>query len=766
MDASTAAQKAIAKTDPTMDEPASLVPAADQQTEMALSPACAEFLPFQDHDEWLKLLPEDRDRIEELIEAFAIVNRVGHGMVRALKSLAQANAGRKGWSEANLRTLYYAWLQGGRSWTALKRWYRHDTTLPEAFVDFLRTLVLKEFRSRTQALAKLRAMWAAGEPVPGYGTWREWFARTWPQADVPAGFCGDYPPGWSRSNLYQHMPPPAQHALATRGRAAAMKFMPTVIRDTSSLRPLELVTIDDFELDVMCRHGNRLVRVRGLLAIDVATRRRLAVGLKPRLETDSGTQMAINDEDMRTVLRSLFQRWGVPRGYSMTLLVENATARITADYEAALNLHFRGQVQVSRTAMINHRTLANGFIERGGTPGQKGWIEADFSLLHNLLGSLPGQKGSRYDDAPGDHDAKLKAARTLLEVLSPEQVGQVRLPFPSFEALHTAMEAALDLMDHRTEHKLLGFDRVLEWRLETGAPWQAYAELLHLSSEQRLQAEVRERMESPVERWEKLARGLEFMPVPEAVLALLTFDVKKTVMRNYRVTFKHSDRCYTFAESASSVLRERDGTPVLAYFDVRSMARIHCFDLEGRYLGAIRQLGAANIKDADAIGAAAAECAKIFQAHVQGPVRELLAADDAQLAEDRAHNQRLLEQWGLAPVAKSSPAIRTAIEPRVRVENQAGNRPRVNSLSRTLAQDQFAEPAGGRFVTAAAQAQAIATHTEALQARAVRDEAALQQDMGKGLADLIPEPCTAPAMPPPDDPSPDAEEDVDLSDLI
>jgi hypothetical protein len=105
--------------------------------------------------------------------------------------------------------------------------------------------------------------------------------------------------------------------------------------------------------------------------------------------------------------------------------------------------------------------------------------------------------------------------------------------------------------------------------------------------------------------------------------------------------------------------------------------------------------GAADIKDADAIGAAARQVAEFYHSQIEGPVKELLAGERAQAEADREHNRRQLIAWGLQQDLPES------------------ERPR-RKLSATLAQDSFTAPAEGRFAAAATTAQGIAAHTQQL----------------------------------------------------
>lgn len=664
---------------------------------VSLSAEAAQVIPLQHHEDFYSLPAKERERVNELLAAFCCLASDERGVVSALNRLALANQGRRGWTYHNLRTLYYRY-RDSKDWRVLARDNGNKKALPEDFIQWIRAQMDNEARSSMQAINRAKELWRDGKPVPGYGTWREWFATTYPDRDLPRHFPGDFPRGWSKSNLYNYQPSKAQLSLARGGLAAAQPHLEHVIRDTSALRPLEFIAFDDFETDILARfyipetREWKICRVAGVLAIDVATRRRLALGLKPRIENDAGRKMGIARRDVQYLIKNLFARWGIPRDYNMTLLVENAAAAITADFEAALELNFQGRVRVSRTGLIDHRSLANGFTERGGKPWEKGWIESAFNLMHNRAGNLPGQKGARYDLAPGNLAAKIAYTEGLLANLSPEQAAELRLPFLSVDEAVSAFEQVFDWMDQRNEHRMQGFDKLTEWRLREGEPWQPYRQLALVSPEQQVQVMLRDRTESPLERWEKLTRTPDWsMAVPEFVIALLAFTPKRVEVRNHKITFTHGGTGFTYLDTEGKLRPLSEGTKLLAYFDEDQPVNLYVTDLSGRRLAMLRHNAPANIKDAEAISAAAAQVRKFYHEEVQGPYRERHAIEDAQLAADREHNETRL--------ATFRPALAEA----------SARRP----LSAMLADDQVATTPVEAFAGAALTAAGIAADAQA-----------------------------------------------------
>jgi hypothetical protein len=83
---------------------------------------------------------------------------------------------------------------------------------------------------------------------------------------------------------------------------------------------MELITIDDFESDqiVQARHPEtgryELCTCTGLVAIDVATSRKLSHGLKPRFKSDEGKRLSITRNDVQGLLYGVFMDQALSTG--------------------------------------------------------------------------------------------------------------------------------------------------------------------------------------------------------------------------------------------------------------------------------------------------------------------------------------------------------------------------------------------------------------------------------------------------------------------
>lgn len=604
------------------------------------------------------------------------VKRAGGDIRKAASELAALNKHQmRGASTSSLLRKYYAFMGTVGSletptgdWRTLVANYKGPSSLPGEFVEYVRKLAEDNHRSMAEAFELLRSeIWPSGQPVPGYGSWQQWYTSTFPEEALPKVYPrGVYPAGWSVRNLYRKAPSKGARVLFQRGLASAKRHFPSVRRDPSQLRPFEYIVIDDFNLDCYCvfpgdsRTAPQVAPVAGLLAIDVATRRKLHWGigaqvLREEKQADGSTKTVrcgIRRVDVQTLLHGLFAKFGLP-DYPVTILCENATAAISAELELALSTLFEGRVRVERTGMINHKVLTNGFCEVGGKPWEKGWIESAFNGLWNMLGAMPGYKGSNERlNAPAALDDAIAYTKLLLGQgerklnLPPEKILQLRLPFPSPEAVERAFAWACAASDARTCHKYLGFDEVTEWRLTPGGEARSFAELALVPVEMQASVIIEQRPEAPVERWGRLLAGNPLRAVPPSVLALLLLTPKRVTYRNHQITFKHLKDAFTYVDAGGTVMRGvPDGAEFLAYFDAANPQELHLADLRGAYAGTLTRLGGkrglVDVRDKEALAAAGAVVAGIVN-RTKAEVQARHAGDNAQLAQDREHNAAIV----------------------------------------------------------------------------------------------------------------------------
>lgn len=586
----------------------------------------------------------------------------------------------RGLSKESLRRKYEAFRDSAEgefpagNWRVLVAGYRGPSKQPREFQAEVKRVSQVNNCSVAEALQQLRERWSAGEAIAGYGNWMEYYQLTFPLRALPRVWPrGFYPQGWSPRNLRRYGSPKNGRVLAQRGLAAAKKHFPSVTRDPSQLRPLELIVMDDFELDCFCVFPGACVvdgtvippqvgRVAGLLAMDVATRKKLHWVMGQRLERDErqadGTMRTVKSGiarcDVLTFLHGLFEKTGLP-DYPVTILCEmdRAAASISKEQELSIATLFGGRVRVERTGILSFRGLENGFCERGGRPWIKGWIEAAFAQLWNMLGGHKGYKGSNMRlNAPGDIEARIAYTKLLIgrgagaENLPTEIVAKLRLPFENPQQLERAFAWACALSDTRTNHRYVGFDQVTEYLLEEGTEPVPFTALALLPEQQMLQAKPLTRIESSVERWERLARPVTFTAIDRAVLAVFLLTPKRVTYRNAALTFRHGTTGYSYVDKEGTVLRDiPEGTDFLCYLNPDAPEVLHITQLNGSRTGTLYRLGGktgmVDIRDKAALAEAGAVQAQIINRVVAE--NRALHADKGTLEQaEREHNEQVV----------------------------------------------------------------------------------------------------------------------------
>lgn len=616
---------------------------------------------------------------------------------------------RNGCSASTLRRKYEAYLGAKGDWRVLVKGYKGPKTTPPAFNEYVKKLAEDNQRSMAQAFELLKQQWRVGHPIPGYGTWMEYFLRQFPAQPLPKTCPSSLiPSGWggvTGRTLYRKASNKGARMLFQRGIAAAKKFFPSVIRDTSALRPMEYIAIDDFELDCLCvfhgdeNHAPEVGEVAGLLALDVGTRKKLHWGIGQKLtrtemQKDGSVKKirtGIARLDVQLFLHGLFEKYGLPE-YTVTIICENATASISPELELAFTTLFEGRVRVERTGLIDHKTLTNGFAERGGKPWEKGWIEAAFNGLWNILGATEGYKGSNQRlNGPADIDAKIAYTKLLIGQgegklnLPPEKIVLLRAPFPSIQTLENAFAWAVATHDTRTNHKYQGFEPVTEYQLSEGTDPVPFLALATLSPEQQLAVKPVERMQSALERWVKLGGETVLRPIPAAALAILLLTPKKVTYRNHAISFTHDKKGYSYIDKTGRVLGSaQDGTEFLAFFNPRNPAQLHVTTLQGALVGTLDRLGGArgaiDIRDRKALREEADTVQTIIAGQL-AQIRERHADQDAQLALDRAHNASIVAEHK-AVTAVLTTAEKVGLAAGAEAQKQIEDKTQAKKLSR------------------------------------------------------------------------------------
>lgn len=559
-----------------------------------------------------------------------------------------------------------------------------DRNLGEsAFAQYVKRQTEVDPRSKAEQIRRIKEAWQRGDSIPGYGTWMDLFAAQYPHLMMPASCpVGFFPAGWGDRNLQRKGASRMERKLAIFGERGFRTFAPSILRDPSKLRPMELIFIDDFELDNLCLHEGKIVRVKGFKALEASCRKTLHTVFGPcieRIETEAdGSSRTVRSSltkfDLQIFLFQMFARCGLPP-YDVTIVCEEATASISVELEDSIKFIFGGRVKIQRTGMFHDKTLTNGFIEHGGRPWLKGMIESSFNIWWNMTATTLGYKGSNQRlNAPAGLDSAIKYAKLMLGPvgekgkdgisveLPPEIVKELRLPFPSLQDLEETFRGVTELCEKRTHHKYLGFDKVTEVLVDESKGLQPLDVLADLSSEEQLGKSYVARMESTEERWNKLiaVHSVTFAAIPQKALALFALTPRKVKYRKPVVLLKVNDRGYEYGEVTENVLKDvADGQELLAYFNPGTPDTLFIAHKNGRMLGSLQLMGgsaaAIDIRKQDDIFRAAAKIAQMRKGFVDQH-RARHADKIEQAASDRVHNDTVRREFLDTQKASTTPA--------------------------------------------------------------------------------------------------------------
>lgn len=381
-------------------------------------------------------------------------------------------------SVSSLMRLFGQWKQ--RGWRALVVNYARKSdfvSLPGAFIHFWQQIYV-QFQvdmSGKQAHAALMDRlnaWRAGDEksrIPGF-------------ADPPPNQAGkDYPLGWSLPNLRRHKPADLVTKLIKHGRSdAKAECGPMIRRTRRDLEPGALIVFDDVWQDheVMYPGQRQVVRPLGLVALDVASGRQIAWGLRPRIKNDTdGKSIGLKAFDMEMLITDVLCRFGVhPEG--TVFAMERGTANVSAKTEEFLK---KFGISVERGGVDR----AAPFF--GGIPGAfkgnsrfKAALESHHNLLHNIMSCLPGYVGKNRTPPELAQGMKLAYAalvrRAEKDGLPDDIIDELGVGHLDWMTFFEAYSLAVARINARTDHNLEGWERrmITEVRFADGAPWTRF----------------------------------------------------------------------------------------------------------------------------------------------------------------------------------------------------------------------------------------------------------------------------------------------------
>ena len=591
-------------------------------------------IPDADHDEFYGLKTAVQDEIQIMLSVLCRVHHAtGKQRVRQMQEESDRLGGGRGNSWRSIRSKYYAYRNSG-DWRILVNKAKTEggrQALNADFVQWFQGRCDNHKRTINSAIDELYSAWYAGDEIPGYGTWREWWAKqpAYETRPLPVDCPPDLPHGWTRGNLRKYKPHKTQTALVRRGLAAAISTMPTCISTREGLRPFEYLVFDDAETDFLIAEpvSGQVVKLEGLFAKDVATDVWLRFGLRPGIKREDGSRESLKRQDMLELAVQILTTYGYPRDYTSTWIVERGTATISDDDAKAIYDATGGKVLISKTGMIAGKVLAEGYADKAvGNFRGKPWIESGFNLLWNKLDHVRGQKGNRYQNAPAELETRTKAAVDILragKLLPAEVMLTEHLPYQDLRESFHSINDALKKINSRTEHRCEGFAKVMRWRFaDFGiAEWQPYEKLMQLPAAVREQVEIMQAMESPYERMARLQQeyGVVMETIHPGAIPRILNDYHRTVkVLDGEITLTVDGQLLRYFHADSPICAQ-EGEAFTAYLPKGDFETIYLVAGEGkarRYVGTLPRRIGKKYGDIDARNKELAAKRKVLARHV------------------------------------------------------------------------------------------------------------------------------------------------------
>ncbi|MEM8550194.1 MAG: hypothetical protein AAGF10_05330, partial [Verrucomicrobiota bacterium] len=370
-------------------------------------------------------------------------------------------------SADSLRRHYKEWQTNPTAESFIRNYKGGKKRIPDELIKELQRRGSREGAEEFSVVIRsIHNDWRAGREVPGLGTWMDWWAANHPEYPLPAQ-APDFP--FSERGLRRYQPDKATKEWGARGKAAAMKHLPHMVRDSSTLKPGQLYVSDDVRLDfiVADEMSGRPIEVRGYIMMDWGTRYIPSFVLRPA--------NAVLQTDVDAMLARGLQTLGLRPEEHTFIMFERGTVACSTEAEKMLERASGGRIKVVRTGMNGGTRYPGAAPDQGsGHWMGKGIIESFMAQLHRLMREhgAPGQRGNRYDRQPANlgfkgtdrgivkgslADEAQKLAKLQLHFKSRVQLN---LPLLTFSQANALVRKAIDAHNHNRNHGFQGFSKV------------------------------------------------------------------------------------------------------------------------------------------------------------------------------------------------------------------------------------------------------------------------------------------------------------------
>lgn len=453
------------------------------------------------------------------------------------KEWALRNGHRRGWSADRLRAKYYGWVASGRAWTFLIDQARVPKTPSDerrGFAEAFKRYCEENQRASKPAWRAMLRDLRRGVNIPGVGTWRDVWAKQYPNERLPERCPSDWTPtGWLYSNAIRKFKSTKFELVTMRkGATAARMFAPSVYSTRVGLLPGMIYEFDDVwhDLKIAVPGINRkLLRALEFACVDVASTQKISWGIKPQILREDGSKEGLGKSLFKaTVCDVLCNKGWHPNGCQFVL--ELGTASLTPDEQDMITRLTDGAVTFREPKVLGQQVLKGMFRSQGkGNFKAKALIEGSHRLIHYEGANLPAQTGalSRVDE-PEQMYGLDKYAERVLKVWERVPQDQRDLLWyggaMTFTAYRRLVADLYEIIYDRREHDIEGWEQnewmTQEWSIDGRGDWRSAGDIRNLPEAMQEVGKIalmtpglyRLRRMSPLEVWQQHSSNLVTLP--------------------------------------------------------------------------------------------------------------------------------------------------------------------------------------------------------------------------------------------------------------
>ena len=250
----------------------------------------------------------------------------------------------------------------------------------------------------------------------------------------------------------------------------------------------------------------------------------------------------------------------------------------------------------------------------------------------------------RYDFRHSTHEAICKYAVSVIEKAEARGIDPKQLKFPllTLDEFYPIFERLVYMFNRRVNHRLQGFESVFECALPNGSFARRDELPQNMKAAELARLSFHRRLESPLERWNRLRAQNEFTPVSMPMMYPLMCDKRAVTVRNGQISTLISSFSSDKLFYRSAELRAFEGSEFIGAF-TPDHETLWLFRKDAGFVCEVPRLGRIDITDESAVLRQSGIVHRDRQIE-HDKLKEFLSERDNAYREIRVHNQRILDE--------------------------------------------------------------------------------------------------------------------------